>query len=131
MVRAHAGAGGEHDRRHAGAEGEVNRVVGGELLRGEHRREDRHQGHAAADAEEPGEETDEGAGHDVGEHPGQDHRPSIAACAIEAGRCVDGPVVARRSAGQARLFDAAVLSMIERFHVTVRCPATRTTFRTC
>ena len=79
MVRAHAGAGGEHDRRHAGAEREVHRVVRGELLRREHRREHRHQRHAAADAEQPGEKTDEGAGREVGEHPGRDHRPSIAA----------------------------------------------------
>ena len=84
VMGAHADARGEDDLRHAGAEGEMHGVVGRELLRREHRRQDRHQGHATADAEQPGEKADEGAGREVGEQPGVEHRTSIAAASRAA-----------------------------------------------
>jgi hypothetical protein len=52
---------------------EVHGVFGCKLLRAEHRREHRDQGHAAADAKQAGQEADERAGGEVGEHPGHGH----------------------------------------------------------
>ena len=78
LVRAHARRRREEDRRHAGAEREVHGVRGSEMLRREHRRQHGDERHAAADAEQAREKADHRAGREIGEHPGGDHRASMA-----------------------------------------------------